>query len=263
MLDGVAPLSSFCFPPCLWYFANTTLSTSSSDRDDIYTSSRYHWSDLLSEYRSGKVVYSDTQAVALDDPLQYSCGVLIATVRASAERLETAGLSGQTVDAGGTNFPVTGVIIGGQRSMRFDFTPQRGGTDYFLNDKCISGVYLRNAADKESAPSFKTLVSQTLDGEEIYFCLELRNDSGAAFSGADGIILPGSKFYLVGNIPLPEDDSYARIFQKDHATTLNCLITSLAEARNAIPDLEHPNLSMGLQVSVNWIQSTSSYIVMY
>lgn len=196
---------------------------------------------------------------ALDSALQYSCAMLVTTVRASADQLDDAdGLYSTQVSPGTSNLPVTGVIVGSQMDLNFDFTPF-GSTEYYLYDNCISGVYLKKA-EQASAPAFKTLVSQTPD---VYFCLELRNDSGAAFTGADGLVLPGSNFYLVGAIELPGDDSYTRVFERDHTTTINCLVSSLADARTAVPDLEHPHLSVGLQVNPNWKESTPSSLIMY
>ena len=253
-LDGVAPISSYCYPPDLRYFSNTTISTSTSDRDSYAEGST--WSEILSDYRGGKAVYSDTRAVALDEPLNYSCGMLVATIRAASEELD-AGPSSR-VRVSGHDFPLTGVIIGGQHTLRYDFTPL-SGKDYFLYDNCISNVYLT----AQESPEFRTLVSQTPTGENIYFCLEFLNDSGNSFAGAEGHILPGCKFYLVGRIDLPEEDETGSVFQCDCMTRVNCLITSLSEAHNSIPDLEHPSLTMGVQVKTNWIQATSSYIVMY
>lgn len=262
-LDGVAPLSQYCYPPDLWYFVNTTISTSTKEKDELYTSANPSWKDdILSEYRNGKVLHSDTKAAALDSSLQYSCAMLVTTVRASAEQLDDAdGLYSTQVSLGTVNLPVTGVIVGSQVDLNFDFTPF-GSTEYYLYDNCISGVYLKKA-EQASAPAFKTLVSQTPDNEPVYFCLELRNDSGAAFTGADGLVLPGSNFYLVGAIELPGDDSYTRVFERDHTTTINCLVSSLADARTAVPDLEHPHLSVGLQVNPNWKESTPSSLIMY
>lgn len=262
-LDGVAPLSQYCYPPDLWYFVNTTISTSTKEKDELYTSANPSWKDdILSEYRNGKVLHSDTKAAALDSSLQYSCAMLVTTVRASAEQLDDAdGLYSTQVSLGTVNLPVTGVIVGSQVDLNFDFTPF-GSTEYYLYDNCISGVYLKKA-ELASAPAFKTLVSQTPDNEPVYFCLELRNDSGAAFTGADGLVLPGSNFYLVGAIELPGDDSYTRVFERDHTTTINCTVSSLADARTAVPDLEHPHLSVGLQVNPNWKESTPSSLILY
>lgn len=263
VLDGVAPLEQYCYPPELWYFANTTLSTSTQDREDLYTRENLSWKDdILSTYRSGKVLHSSTKSAALDSALQYSCAMLVASVRASSAQLDDAdGLNSTRVALGTTNIPVTGVIVGSQRRLKYNFTPF-DGTDYFLYDNCIDGVYLTRT-DQESAPRFRTLVSQTPDGEPVYFCLELRNDSGSSFTGADGLVLPGAKFYLVGSIELPQDDSYVRAFEQDHTTTIHCLVTSLADARTAIPDLEHPHLSVGLQVNVNWVEATPTYLILY
>ena len=262
-LDGVAPLSSYCYPPRLWYFANTTISTSGDDRTPVYTSDNPSWSgDILSTYRSGKVIHGDTRSVALDYPLQYSCGLLEASVRATTRQLDDADGSPSTVvTLTDDNLPVTGVIIGSQRALNYDFTPG-DGADYFLYDNCIDNVCLTYTG-ADNAPVFHTLVSQTPDGTPVYFCLELRNDTGSSFIGADGIVLPGAKFYLLGTIELPSDNSYVRVFEQDFATRINCIVSSLAEARTAVPDLEHPRLSMGLQVNINWIQATPAYLILY
>lgn len=256
VLDGVAPVSSFCYPPDLRYFSNSVISTSTSDREASYTSERVGWNAILGDYRGAKKVYSDTRSVAIDQPLQYSCGMLVATVSAATADLPFDAHS--TIRVEGVRFPVTGIIIGGQRALHFDFTPS-SGREYFLYDNVISGVYLRNTV----SPEWKTLVSQTAAGSPVYFCLEFKNNSGETFTGAEGNILPGSKFYLVGRINPPEGDPDAVIFQKDCTTRLNCVITSFENARNSIPDMEHPSLTMGVQVQVGWTQATSSYIVMY
>lgn len=262
MLDGVAPIGSFCYPPDLWFFANTTISTSTEDNGQYYTSDRASWArDILPKYNSGKVLLTETKSAALDSALQYSSGMLLATVRASAETLDDAdGLVATKVTVGEHNLPVTGVIVGSQRVLKFDFTPGTG-TEYFLYDNCIDGVYLTKT-DLPRAPRFRTLVSQTPDGEPVYFSLEFRNDTDVTFTGADGLVLPGAKFYLVGSIELPDDDSYTRVFERDHVTRINCLVTSLADARTAVPDLEHPRLSLGLQVNANWTEATPTSLIL-
>lgn len=259
-LDGVAPLSSYCYPPRLWYYANTLLSTSSKDLSAAYDPANVSWQDdILALYRNGHVVHGYTKSAALDNPLQYSCGMLVASVRASSASLTDA--AGKSVALSGNNIAITGVILGGQQNLGYDFTPA-GGADSFLYDSCISGVNLA-AVSAQNAPVFRTLVSQTPDDTPVYFCLELRNDTGESFTGADGNVLPGGKFYLLGTIELPDDGSYERAFEKDCTTRVNCVISSLAEARTAVPDLEHPTLSMGLQLAVNWVEATSSYVILY
>lgn len=257
--EGIAPTSSYCYPPRLCYFANTTLSTSSSDKSASYTSARLEWTDILRDYRYGKVISGTTQAVALDEPLQFSCGMLIANVFTSMDNLDDGdGDPSTTIQVQSNTFPVTGIIIGSQQQLKFDFTPA-GGSSLSLYDNCISGVYAK-PVPQSSADSFRTFVSQTPSGENVYICLELRNNSGKTFTGMDGIVLPGSKFYLVGNIELASGQS--SVFQQDHTTVINCKISSLAEARNAIPNLEQPHLTLGIMVSATWDMSTPSHVIL-
>ena len=201
---------------------------------------------------------SETRAVALEEQLQYSCGMLVCTVRATSAILDDGdGDPTTTVKATGTNFPITGVILGGQKKLGFDFTPKDGEDQYFMYDNRISGVYL---TDETSAP-LKSLVSQTADGENVYFCLELRNDSGVIFAGAEGDIMPGSTFYLVGSMDMPPVESgFSSVFVRDHTSAVNCVVPSLAQALNSIPDLENPRLTLGVQANMNWVQSTPRII---
>lgn len=260
VLDGVAPMSSYCYPPDLWYYANTTLRTSDEIIvEEEYTSDKIEWDDILSQYDDGRVVYGSTESVALENPLQYSCGMLVATVRATAAVLDDGdGYPSTTVTLGSTSFPITGVIIGGQKSLGFDFSPVGNG-EYYLYDDQFSGVYLTSG---DHPTVFRSFVSATAPGREIYFCLEVRNATDKPFTGAEGIINPGAKFYLLGQFTLPEN-STQRVFQQDHTTVAEFTVSSLAQAHCAIPDLEHPRLTLGIDAQLDWIQSTSSYIVMY
>ena len=254
--DGVAPVNSYCYPPQLWYFANSTISTSSADKSNTYTSEKPNWTDILNEYRYGKTVSGGTVSVAMDQPLKFSCGMLIADVIAESTTLDDGdGDPATTITLADDTFPITGVIIGSQQRLNFDFTPA-GGNNFFLYDDCITGLILPT----DTPAGFRTLVSQTPDDEDVYLCLELCNHSGQTFVGEDGIVLPVSKFYLVGRIDLGEGQS--SVFKRDCTTTIHCHISSLAKARNAIPNLEHVNIALGIQISVNWVMSTPSHVIL-
>ena len=97
---------------------------------------------------------------------------------------------------------------------------------------------------------------------EVYFYLELRNDSGATFSGAEGMIYPGNYFYLAGKLVKPADSPFPSIFLQDHYTTTRCVVSSLENAHIAIPELDNPQLVMGVQTTLNWIMAASSYVVL-
>ena len=105
---------------------------------------------------------------------------------------------------------------------------------------------------------------------DVYFTLEFRNDTGETFFGADGRVLPGRKFYMVGKLELPRDASDRKVgdetlnsvFVKDHYTTVTCTINSLAGAYNAIPDLGKAQLVVGIQTKVNWTLSTPTTLLL-
>ena len=259
-LDGIAPIDRFCYMPSLYYYASTTLSTS-EDREIYkkYTKDMQSWSSILSQYRLGKVVNTSTRSVALDEPLQYACGMLVATVRATSTSLpDNDGDDRTACSATGTNFPVTGIILGGQFRQNFDFSPDLSGNEYNLYDRNISGVYLTTA---ESA-DMRTLVLPTPANRDIYFYLELRNDSGTAFTGAEGIILPGQYFYLAGKLEKSTDASFPSVFMQDHLTTAHCTVSSMENAHICVPEMGNPQLMLGVQTRTNWTMAASSYVIL-
>lgn len=259
-LDGIASIDHYCYMPSLYYIGNTTISTSGSiDLYDRYTSETDSWSQVLNAYRQGKVIRKITRSVALDNPLQFAPGMLLATVRATASYLPDNDNDPRTnVSVAGANFPVTGILLGAQHTQRFDFTPNPNSPEYFLYDNQISGVYLTTTKSKD----FRTLVLPTPLDEDVLFFLELRNDSGATFTGAEGLILPGNYFYLAGKLEKSDDPAFPRIFMSDHCTTVNCTVSSLENAHVAVPEMGKSQLVMGVQCTLNWIMSASSYVVL-
>ena len=267
-LDGVASLSQYCYPPSLYYITESGVSTTEDGNiESRYTSATNSWAGILNGYTSGHTVTRKTRSVAVDNPFRYAVGMLLGTLRASADYLpDNDGSAATNVRVYGTRFPVTGIIIGGQYPQRYDFTPVTYATDeeyqeneFFLYDNQVSGVYLTR---QESAP-FCTLSLQTPLERDVYFALELRNDSGSSFYGAEGRILPGHRFYLTGKLEFPENASEDFIFLKHHCTTVTCLVNSMAAAHNAVPDLGVPQLSLGVQTQVNWDFSTGATVVLY
>jgi len=267
-LDGWIPATRYCYMPALYYYANSTVSTSYSG--DIYE--QYPgktWEQIVALHTAGKMVTKTTRAVALDTPLQFACGMLVATVQAAENPLHDRGNAHVfTLDDSSHSFPVTGLVLGGQYEQRYNFTPvtddaaEEVQQETFLFDANISGSYVNTA---QSAP-FRTLVLPTPLEREVYFYLELRNDSGQAFRGADGIIPAGSRFYLAGIIPAPSPEDIAggvnRVFMQDRFTQITCKITSLQNAYLCIPQMGNPELQLGVQTKANWFFSPSSYVVL-
>ena len=266
--DGWVPATQYCYMPALYYYSNSTVSTSYSG--DIYEQypGKTTWDEIRALYTAGKMVTKSTRAVALDTPLQFACGMLVATVQATVNPLRDRENENQfELDLGSHEFPVTGMVIGGQFEQHYDFTPvtddatQEVLQEKYMFDTHVSGVYVNT----EQSAAFRTLVLPTPLERDVYFYLELRNDSGKAFKGADGVIPAGSRFYLAGKIPAPSEDDIAagvnRVFMQDRYTQITCKITSLENAYLCIPQMGNPELQLGVQTKTNWIFS-SSYVVL-
>ncbi len=272
-LDGMAPLTAYCYPPELWYFANTTIKTSKTDLSEYYEDTEANkgktWAeikDLYTLYTDGPTVKHSTLSVALEDPLHFSCSMLRATVKAESASLTDA--AGQSIAVTDEKFPLTGVILGGQRNLRFDFSPKTTGDEYFMYDNQFSNdtngyfVYL---TDQESGV-FRSFVSETVDGQDVYFCLEFLNNCNETFVGAEGNILPGSKFYLVGKLDKPgnedRENGLTSVFMRDHVTDVKCLIKTLKEAHNGVPDMEAPRITLGIRTQITWQQTTPATLIL-
>lgn len=265
-LDGIAAMDHYCYMPALFYYVNSTLKTD-HDRDiyQNYTSS-YSWNEILSNYKLGSKIGPGTRAVALIEPLRYACGKCVVTVRATQEHLPDNDGDTRTYCVVGTNnFPVTGIIIGSQYPQYFDFTPDVTSDSYSLYDNDLydtdhdeQPTCLVRAESAAGLKTIQTLALQTPPGEDVYFCLEFRNDSGKSFTGVDGIVLPGNHFYMTGTLKLT--DLADKAFSKHSVTTVDCIISSMENAHVCVPDLGSPQLTIGVQTQINWKMSTPAQI---
>lgn len=254
-LDGIAPISAYCYPPVLYYFGDSNIRTSNDvNVEDLYVSGS-DWPSILNGYKDGAVVTSSTRAVALVEPLHFAAGMLKASIKAESSSLQDNDDKDYTlVDVSGNKFPLTGVIIGRQYPQKYNFTPDytTESKQYYMYDDQISGIYLTT----DQSDYFRSLTLQTPEGKDTYFCLEFRNDSGQSFYGAEGRILPGHKFYLVGKLETPPATSgFKEVFTRNYITTVRCVIKSLADAHSAVPDMGIPQLNLGVETVVDWTMS--------
>lgn len=267
-VEGMAPMTRYCFPPALYYYTNTTIKTS-KDKNirDFYDEAKGYtkWSQVLDHYTLGTEISSTTTSIALVNPLHFGVALMEATVKASRRYLpDNDDLAETLVDASGNHLPVTGVILGSQYAQSFDFTPiYSEDGECFLYDDQISGVYLTTDESAGTSGPFYTLSLQTPDEKDVYFCLELENKTGETFYGADGRILPDRKFYMVGKLSMPTGPHAVNsVFVQDHVTSVTCTIHSLDGAYNAIPDLSMPQLVIGVQTKVNWDLSSPTTVML-
>ncbi len=269
-LADVNGIGRYAYPAELYYYVNSRIYTSSIDkRKEKYTDRE--WNAILADYEyEDGVVSSSTKSVAIKEPLQYG----VAHVQIILKKTDTSSLkdaAGEDIPVGNASFPLTGVLIGGQLPVGFDFTPTTAYPIYseadmkFIYDNQLPTLYLNSSAD--ATEPINTLVLQSYDKKKVPVALELTNNSGMDFKGLGGIVQKGTKFYLVGEID-PEqfkDDSRKeirdRVFTQDYTTTLNIKVTSLEKAYNVVPNLLSPRLEMGVELIPKWVGTTPDEVL--
>lgn len=264
----VNAINRYVYPAELYYFANTRIKTSDArDKRGLYAS-QSTWDGVLQDYEhDDAVVDANTKSVALIEPAQYA----VACLQLQLNRLASSTLTdavGTAVTVGAESFPLTGVIVGSQRPLDFEFLPygDSEADDRFAYDKNVkknATDYFCLSAAAASDGHTSTLVVQSRDDENVKFVLEFENNSDKDFKGVNGLIYRGTKFYLVGEAtpPAVQDADYKkRVFTQDYVTTVNVSVNSLAGAYHVLPDLLSPKLEIGVQLTTSWIQATSSTV---
>ena len=269
-LADINGIDRYAYPAELYYYGNSRIYTSSIDkRKEKYTDRE--WTAILADYEhENGVVSSSTTAVAIKDPLQYG----VAHVQIMLKMTDTSGLTdagGTTIPVGTTNFPLTGIIIGGQLPVGYDFTPTTSYPVYseadikFIYDNQLPTLYLSSTADAGQLTN--TLVLQTYDNKKIPVILEFKNNSGTNFKGIGGTVLNGTTFYLAGEVDPeqfkddPRTEIRNRVFTQDYTTTLNMKVTSLEKAYNVVPNLLSPRLELGIELVTKWVGTTPEEVL--
>lgn len=241
-------MANFVYPASLYYTTNTAIKTSTSRLADKYGTD---WKTCLTLYNGGGTsVEANTQSVALVNQIQYAVGRLdVAAKFASAtvkdnlqEDVNTAASEGITLD---------GILVGGQKNVGWDFVTPINNTEYTIYDASVTSTKIGTEDIKDKVMA-QTLALATAAGEKVRFAIELTNNTGAAFTGVDGIIPAGARFYLVGELEPQTGVANNRVFEKAYNTKANVTINSLAHAYNGIPDLKNPKLELGLSVKLEW-----------
>ncbi len=264
--DDINTVSRFAYPASLYYFVNSGISTSMEmvDYATVYDE-KNTWTQVLEQFTAGSRVEGGTRSVALTNPVQYAVGQLQVNVQASSATLKDN--DDHDVVLGTDNFPLKGIIVGGQRPVDYEFK-QTKNTDTevkFLYDSQVeSGCYLSTT----SQLGCQTLVLQSYDGEDVDIVLEFENNNdNLTFTGVNGCyVYPHTRFYLVGKIQvMPEqnivDDKDKRVFTKDHITTVNLTVTTLKKAYNLLPSLLTGHLELGIEVS-DWVAATPEVVIL-
>ncbi|MBO7592251.1 MAG: hypothetical protein J6T00_02630 [Bacteroidaceae bacterium] len=262
------------YPASLYYYCNSGVKTSNSSQQSLYDGTKT-WGQITgNEAYNANAVGTSTRSVAIIDPIQYAVGRMDMQVT----KLPAATLydrKGNAYDAS-NGFTVTGVLIGGQKQVGFDFKTNASATEKTIYDNITKSqpATTMNVTASAASPLNYTLALETVKDVEVYVAVEFVNN-GADFEGADGVIPAGCKFYLVGKLTPSsgtgyDADTMNQVFKQDYITTANFSITQgtfeatnnqgLGAAHNTIPDLRTPQLELGLSVDLTW-QSGLSFNV--
>ena len=259
----VMPLSSYVYPASLYYRANTDISV--SDNSDVSTTfGDKDWNTIIQTSYNKTKVDGNTHSIALKNQIQYAVGRLDLQVQAAAATLYDG--NGDAVSVAAAGFPVSAVLIGGQRNVGYHFAPLYNSPFYTIYDNVMNGTVAAKAG--ENMGTNRTLVLETADGQnEVNVAVEFTNNSGKAFKGKDGVVPEGGKFYLVGVLDLNKNKTSGNrtlIFEQDYITKALFTIAQgtagdentegLGAAYNVIPDLKTPNLEVAFSVNLDWIE---------
>ena len=248
----------YCYPIPLWYYANTTICTTEKKENTysalsaLYTSAGTSWNDILDVYEKNPgIIRPETKGAALVNPVQYGVAQLSLTLeKVSSSKLVDA--DGKTFDVNNDKFPVTALIVGGQRIQDFNFTPLTGSEDYLVYDYQYTEKAYLSSTQPEA--TLRCLVLESALNAPVYLAMELQNNSSKAIKGATGWVLVGAKFYLTGRLDLSDADNpgNGKIFERGCVTTAKVFVSSLKKAYNVIPDLRDPQLQVAFTVDLDW-----------
>lgn len=243
-------MDHFVYPASLYYMANTDIKTADTRLSDRYST---NWNTCLNLYNPGGTsVTATTQSVALVKPVKYAVGRFDVAAKFSASSInDNVGESiAVTAEDGIT---LDGILIGGQKNADWQFAPLASSEEYTIYDASVTSTKL-GTADIASKIMAQSLALPTTAATPVNFALELTNNTGNAFTGVDGIVPDGAKFYLVGRLEPQADKADNKVFAQAYNTKANVTISSLAHAYNCIPDLKNPKLELGLSVNLEWTE---------
>lgn len=243
-------MANFVYPASLYYTTNTAIKTSTSRLADQYGT---NWDTCLALYKGGGTVTATTQSVALVEPVKYAVGRFDVAAKFSASSINDNVGESIAVITAEDSITLDGILIGGQKNADWQFAPLASSEEYTIYDASVTSTKL-GTADIASKIMAQSLALPTKAGDNVNFALELTNNTDKAFTGIDGIVPAGAKFYLVGQLVPQADKAGNQVFAKAYNTKANVTISSLAHAYNCIPDLKNPKLELGLSVNLEWTE---------
>ena len=274
-VDGlsVPAISNYTYPARLYYTVNTPSMVRNNEYLSTNNNTTYDtWEKVKTagSYDEGPVT-ATTRSVILKDQVQYAVGRLDVNVRVKPVTIinDNSKDLEQPVSIPTDGYTLTGVLIGGQKQVGWDFTPITGATEMTIWDNVMTSSISAKQQEGFAGPN-RTLALETAANTAINIALEFTN-TGNDFCGVDHNVIPhGTKFYLVARLDPTTNTTYKeqdpetpwaegsalinQVFKQDYVTTVNLTIgaNSLKSAYNVVPDLRSPKLEFGLSVDLHW-----------
>lgn len=257
---NIAGLDVYTYPASLYYRVNSTIHTDTESKESLYNQENATWESITGQYATANgTVAVNTKSIAISNQIQYAVARLALKVKANTATLQDA--ENVALNASGSNFQVTGVLIGGQpASVNYLFVPNAAYSKTIYDNQIPEGMNLETSTSDDNLVANNTLVLETASTETtVNFAVEFLNNSGKDFVGKDGIIPNGCKFYLIGQLDITKltNPTIDQIFKQDYVTEVIAKVGSLRQAYNVIPDLRAPKLELGLSVDLTWQQANT------
>ena len=279
-LDDINSVSRFVYPPALYYYVESDLWTSNSkvtfdqykDKSKWKGDSNSDANAVQTLFQAGGTITNNTKTVAIADPLQYAVAQLSLKVQVADGDTYATSLPydddkehHQVAYVNGENnyFRLTGVIIGGQRTVGYNFKPVNNSdmdVKFVYDSQVPADFWLKQTSDQV----FNTLVLESWEGEDLNVILEFEYTGAKEFKCLNGYVYPGTRFYLVGEIKLStgtpsegvaeddKEDVRKRVFTQDRITSIQMTVSSLEKAYNVLPNIIAKNLEIGVQTTPQW-----------
>lgn len=258
-------LDKYVKPAQLYYFVNTDIKVSNSIQSDNY-GSKQTWSAIEDLYTDGTVVSTTTRSIMLKDQIQYAVGRLDLQVQVANDAIyangdgQASSAAEQIVQVPTEGYTVNGVLIGGQKQVGWNFTPNTAASEVIIYDNVITTSGMAAKKGTLSGVNY-TLALETAASQSEYVCVEFINTGDDFFGFGNQLIPSGSKFYLVAkldpsNATQPTNGTINQVFKQDYNTVVKLTIgrNALKKAYQTIPDLRSPKLELGLSVDLTWQQ---------
>lgn len=281
-LDDINSVSRFAYPPALYYRVESDIWASNSkvpfdrcNEMDTWAGEGNSVQSLFTAEGTFTEVTSNTKSVAIQDPLQYAVAQLSLKVKADGDSFTDQ--EGTVVDINNgikDLFRLTGVIVGGQRRVGYDFAPLNNSdvdVKFVYDSQLVDDFTLTTTGfDDPSAKVFNTLVLQSYDNEDVNVILEFEYTGANAFKCLNGYVYPNTRFYLVGEVVLSQavlpdglteeekNELKKRVFTQDHTTMILMTVTSLDKAYNVLPSILAQNLEIGVVTTPQWTAAAPS-----